>query len=68
MPPSTRASGWTMTAFPDQRYFHCPPGAAPERRARDQAFIATQPLGTAGLVIILIMFGAGIFAEVGGAL
>ena len=35
----------------------------PRRRGAVRHFITTQPLGTAGLVIILIMFGAGLFAE-----
>jgi peptide/nickel transport system permease protein len=33
------------------------------RRGAVRYFITTQPLGTAGFVIILIMFGAGLFAE-----
>ena len=39
------------------------PPSQPRQRGAVRHFITTQPLGTAGLIIILIMFGAGIFAE-----
>ena len=48
-----------MTAVPISE----PSAARPPGNRAIRRFIATQPLGTAGLVIILIMFGAGLFAE-----
>jgi len=52
-----------MTVLPVSDTPLSQPEPRPRRRGAVRHFIITQPLGTAGLVIILIMFGAGVFAE-----
>ena len=52
-----------MTVLPVSDDPIAQPQHRPRRRGVVRHFITTQPLGTAGLVIILIMFGAGVFAE-----
>ena len=57
-----------MTVLPVSDTPLSQPQHRPRRRGAVRHFITTQPLGTAGLVIILIMLCCWMIRRVGGAL